>query len=249
MSLISKIGVIAAVVLATSVSHAITLQTNTLTIAPNGILDVKTNFIIWRAPDAATNALNLSYATNRLKRGINLDGLTGPALSSFWQGYGINSSSASVDPSLFAVGVLDNGVLGPGSPLYGVGGILGGSFGGVSNLTGNEVLIRYTYTGDADLNGFVDAIDQAQFDGGFNSNLQGWFNGDFNYNLDSNSQNVGSEDGAQFDTGFNSQGAPLVSQGAGASLGVVPEPTSVSLLAFGAMGLLARRRRSGSVAL
>ena len=48
-----------------------------------------------------------------------------------------------------------------------------------------DVLIKYTFFGDADLSGVVDASDYTLIDNGFNSQsgpdpLSGWFNGDFN---------------------------------------------------------------------
>ena len=47
--------------------------------------------------------------------------------------------------------------------------------------TNNDVLVKYTYYGDADLNGSVNGADYAQIDHGFGAHLTGWSNGDFNY--------------------------------------------------------------------
>jgi autotransporter-associated beta strand protein len=58
---------------------------------------------------------------------------------------------------------------------------VGLTFGGVSVEAG-DLLVMYTYVGDADLNGYIDAVDYGaidnwvQFPGAF-----GYFNGDFNY--------------------------------------------------------------------
>jgi hypothetical protein len=41
-----------------------------------------------------------------------------------------------------------------------------------------DKLIKYTFYGDTDFNGFVDGDDYARADNGFNTGLSGWFNGD-----------------------------------------------------------------------
>ena len=82
------------------------------------------------------------------------------------------------------------------------------SFGGDTTVTSSDVLIRYTYLGDADLSGTVNALDYLQIDGGFNSPPSanpGWYNGDFNYD-----HNINGDDYTMIDNAFNaSQGASL----------------------------------------
>jgi hypothetical protein len=51
------------------------------------------------------------------------------------------------------------------------------------SVTTSDVLVKYTYYGDANLDGKVDGSDYSRVDAGFISNgkLTGWANGDFNY--------------------------------------------------------------------
>src|SRR5207237_4744922 len=77
------------------------------------------------------------------------------------------------------------------------------SFDGQSVGT-NDILVKYTYTGDADLDGDVDADDYAQIDAGFASHLSGYRNGDFNY-----SGAINSDDFFLIDDAFSDQAAPL----------------------------------------
>jgi len=54
------------------------------------------------------------------------------------------------------------------------------TFGGQSvGLT--DVLVKYSWEGDANLDGVVNADDYFQIDSGFISQKKGWYNGDFNY--------------------------------------------------------------------
>jgi PEP-CTERM motif len=116
-----------------------------------------------------------------------------------------------------------------------------------------DVLVKYTYYGDALLNGNVSAGDYVQIDNGFNMHLTGWYNGDFNYD-----SVINGDDYALIDNAYNTQGsvsfagisagpadmvASNTSQIAGESSSAVPEPGSLTLLTIGAGGLLSRRRR------
>jgi hypothetical protein len=126
-------------------------------------------------------------------------------------------------------------------------------------VTDGDILVKYTYFGDALLTGSVTSADYLQIDNGFNSQstatpLTGWYNGDFNYD-----GVINGDDYTLIDNAYNSQGAAFptsvsagpaemiasdIDQIAGAtSSAAVPEPASVSLIAFGAIGLLKRRRR------
>jgi autotransporter-associated beta strand protein len=55
------------------------------------------------------------------------------------------------------------------------------SFGGESVSVG-DVLVMYTYVGDANLSGRIDGNDFFRIDHGYNTHASGWVNGDFNYN-------------------------------------------------------------------
>ncbi len=172
-----------------------------------------------------------------------------------WQGSGgITSSTAAANSThLTALGVIknDNGY---GTPLYGSGGTIATTFGGAAPVDG-DILVKYTYYGDANLDGVVDGSDYSIIDNSYameqtgSGAITGWGNGDFNYD--------GVVDGSDYtliDNAFNSQGvamtasiASAVAPGGGTS--AVPEPTSIFLLSAGAAGVLGRRRRESSVRL
>jgi hypothetical protein len=129
---------------------------------------------------------------------------------------------------------------------YRIGGI---AFDGL-NTTTADMLVKYTYNGDADLNGVINGADYQQIDNGFGQHLTGWFNGDFNYD--------GVIDGTDYsliDNTFNqisaSGASPLsliatravTSSDFGELSRTVPEPKTLGLLGIGAIGLLGQRRR------
>jgi len=127
-----------------------------------------------------------------------------------------------------------------GNPIY------TSSFDGVTglNLTSSDVLVRYTYYGDANLDGRVDGSDYSLIDNGYLNQLSGWQNGDFNYD-----GIVNGSDYTLIDNAFNNQGAALsagvASLAAVATAQVaVPEPTLSGLIAVGVLGL--RRKRCPS---
>jgi fibronectin-binding autotransporter adhesin len=175
----------------------------------------------------------LPYIVNQIKSGYNLG---------TWTGQGITSSTATTDTTnLTAVGVLQNDI-GGGTPLYGFGGSLG-LFDGY-NAIPTDVLIKYTYFGDANLDGKVDGSDYSLIDNGYINRLTGWYNGDFNYD--------GVVDGSDYtliDNTFNTQGQNLSNTTQIANptaeldaTSAVPEPGSIALLGVGAVALLIKRR-------
>jgi hypothetical protein len=140
----------------------------------------------------------------------------------------------------------------------GSGGTLMTTFEG-QTVTSNDVLVKYTFVGDADLSGTVGASDYLLIDNGFNSGgtKTGWRNGDFNYD-----GVINGDDYTLIDNAFNTQGslsfastsagpAEMIAgdadQIAAASSVAVPEPGTVGILGFGAVGLLRRRRRNRRV--
>jgi hypothetical protein len=196
--------------------------------------------------DLANNSLDLesgtlSTVTNQVKQGY---------AGGTWQGTGgITSSAAAGDSThLTALGVIvnDNG---SGTPLYGLGGGISPTFGGATPVDG-DILVKYTYYGDANLDGQVDGSDYARIDAGYlsqsgTSPLSGWYNGDFNYD--------GVIDGSDYtliDNAYNTQGASLAAaiasptaQIASGGATSVPEPATVGLIGIAALGLLGRRRK------
>ncbi len=71
-------------------------------------------------------------------------------------------------------------------------------------VASSDVLVKYTYFGDANLDGVVNGSDYTLIDNGFNSHLIGWLNGDFNYD-----GVVNGDDYTVIDDAFNTQGPAL----------------------------------------
>ncbi|CAN5623337.1 hypothetical protein BH09PLA1_BH09PLA1_18200 [soil metagenome] len=183
-----------------------------------------------------------------------------------WNGSGITSTAAANNG-------LHNTTLGMVTgtqylSVYGPGAVFDGS-----PVAANNVLVKYTYYGDTDLNGIINFDDYGRTDNGFNSGGTDWFRGDFDY-----SGGVNFDDYSLIDLAFNTQSgtlrlaiagvqsgdftgrgmdAPAVQMvaehlaffgGAYATsfLSAVPEPGTLAGLMFcaGAMGM--RRRQNGA---
>jgi hypothetical protein len=115
-----------------------------------------------------------------------------------WDGAGgiTSSVAAGTQNTTLAVVVNDNG---SGQPIT-------TSFDNQTVQDG-DVLFKYTFDGDADLNGTVNAQDYLAIDNGFNLGLTGWQNGDFNYD-----GAVNGDDYTLIDNAYNTQGARLQAQ-------------------------------------
>jgi hypothetical protein len=109
-------------------------------------------------------------------------------------------------------------------------------FGGVT-VDDTAVLLKFTYVGDANLDGQVDALDYERIDLAIgNSGVFGTAQGDLNYD-----GTVDALDYEQVDLNIgNGVGSPLAGVTEGGRF--IPEPASLSLVAM-AGGLLGRRRR------
>jgi autotransporter-associated beta strand protein len=216
------------IALAPATSHT----TRQLLVAPsftdNGLLDLSNNDIIIQGVGPS----GLTTIAAGIKKGFN---------NGNWQGTsGITSSSAaSATNHLTALGVIQNDN-GSGAPIY-------STFDGTP-VADADVLIKYTYYGDATLDGKVDGSDYSRIDNGYLKNLTGWSNGDFNYD-----GAINGSDYTLIDNAFNSQGAQLTTSLASpdaiataelAGTSSVPEPSSLSIVALTALAMLGRFSRS-----
>jgi hypothetical protein len=185
------------------------------------------------SPSAFTNtgtvdlngALILDYTTTSPRATLAAQVKTGYASGS-WNGIGINSHNAAAafgtaHPT--AIGYADASII------------------GVSTFAGQAVdqttlLMRYTFCGDADLNGTVNSIDFNRLATSFNQSGKDWYDGDFNY------------DGTVNALDFNYMASNFGQTIAAPALGsVVPEPLSITT-AILSVCAARRRRRVASVA-
>jgi autotransporter-associated beta strand protein len=207
-----------------SLPKALTLSS--VTTGGTGKLDLTNNSLIVRNS-------SLTAVQNLIKQGFT---------NGTWNGSGITSSTAAADPSgITAIGCASNGVL------------TKTNFKGVTGLTPNDVLVKYTYYGDADLSGAVTLDDFTLFLSGYQTGKTTWVNGDFDY-----SGLVTLDDFALFLKGYQQQGVPLteLEQSVGSSaqltaaareamlaaVAAVPEPGVAGIVAFSALALRGRSR-------
>jgi autotransporter-associated beta strand protein len=202
-----------------------------------------------KAVTVATLATNTSGKFDLTNNSMVVKGMTSTQVRSLivpaynagaWNGpTGLTSSTAAAGTST-GVGYADNAVLGLTS------------FKGV-DVGPADVLVKYTYYGDADLDGDVDGNDVGRwatnFTGSGGSTTKSWVEGDWDYDGDVDGNDVG-----RWAVNFTGSGGGMlnipnaqpeaVAMLEAMGFTVVPEPTGLALLGAAGAGLLARRRRS-----
>jgi hypothetical protein len=148
-----------------------------------------------------------------------------------WNGKGIvtSQSSAQSPNTLTAIATATAGEVGYG----------GGTFGGVS-VSAADVLLFYTWGGDANLDGTLNGDDYFQIDNNVNQSgsVFGYNNGDFNYDGAINGDDYFIIDN-NINVGQNS--TPFPTSGS-APLSAVPEPGPLMMMALAGIPALRRRR-------
>jgi hypothetical protein len=141
------------------------LVTKLLTLGANGTLDLGDNDLVLDYADTSPVGSWTGSAYSGIT-GLIASGRNGGS----WNGKGIITTSAGTS-GLKTLGIAEASL---------ALGATGGTF-GTETVDGSAILVKFTYAGDATLNGKIDVADYGRVD--FNAPLSssGWFNGDFNY--------------------------------------------------------------------
>jgi fibronectin-binding autotransporter adhesin len=198
---------------------------------PTGTLDVSDNNMV-------IHNGNITTSLAQLKSGLNASG-------TLWTGTGVRSSTAAADAAahsnstVFAVGAIQN-VDKLGNAIYTTWPAPPSPDTGATGLTSTDVLVKYTYFGDANLDGVVDnTSDYDLWSTGFTdpglAATNGWLYGDFDFSgiVDNTT------DYDLWSTGFTHQGGPLSGNAdPGVAVTPVPEPGAIVLAVAGMVGML-----------
>jgi hypothetical protein len=235
---------------ATTVSSAATLTANHLRqsqLTINGAAKVRDNgstsgtSVVTSLALGASATLDLRDHDTILKsasrgswNGAAYTGVTGLIASGYndgdWSGKGIVTSvtSAVYPNTLTSLGVATAADIGASGTVW-----------SGQSVSSNDVLVMFTYAGDANLDGMITGDDYFQIDSAFPQGSHNWINGDFNYD-----GAINGDDYFLIDSNFHSQGASLATSSSPLGAVVaVPEPAACVFAMIGALALRRRGRR------
>jgi hypothetical protein len=161
---------------------ASTSRIGTLSISGGARLDLVDNDVILTNSNYSATAALIASARN----------------GGSWNGSGLTSSAAAAaNPKNKTLGAITGAQF---HAAQGAGALFNGFI-----VADTDVLVKFTYYGDADLNGQVNFDDYARIDNGFSSGGNEWFEGDFDYN-----GLVNFDDYSLIDNAFNTQSGTLI---------------------------------------
>ena len=180
--------------------------------APSGNLDLSDNkLVITNGSIGTWNGSNYTGVLGQIKSGRN---------AGAWNGAGIITSQSLAVSQTTTLAVAK------------AADVNKTTFGGIS-ISANDVLVMYTYTGDANLDGKINADDYFAIDSHYNKpSVPSYIAGDFNYD-----GKINGDDYALIDNAFASQTITYGPSGVTS----VPEPSTLAALALTTLAL--RRRR------
>jgi T5SS/PEP-CTERM-associated repeat protein len=197
-------------------------------------LDVNNNDLVVHATAATTNAVHAAVQAEIVSAQNDVD----VNFVTNWNGPGITSSTArstnvAAGFDLTALGVIRNSDL---EITTGVPGSTYTTFSG-QTVTPDDVLVKYTYTGDGNLDGAVTFDDYAAMDSAFFGLIPnlGWATGDINFD-----GVINFDDYSVVDQAFFFQGTPL----SHAESAAVPEPPAAILVLSFSLAFIVTRCRS-----
>jgi hypothetical protein len=223
-------------VIASNGGNSGTSVTDTLDVSGTSRLDLNNNDLVVHATAATKDAVHGDIESEIKSAQNGLDA----ALITKWDGPGITSSTARTTNvaqgfDLTGLGVIRNSDLNvtiPGSAYT--------SFSGQA-VTPHDVLVKYTYVGDANLSGAVTFDDYVGMDNAFFGLIPnlGWATGDINFD-----GVINFDDYSKVDQAFFFQGAPLSSVTDGPT--AIPEPGTLALALAGLLVFRVRAARPGT---
>ena len=203
----------------------------TLSIGPSARFDLRNNKLITNSPVGTFTGGAYTGVQGDVARAYDFGA---------WDLPGLMTSEPDAGP---LVGTTTIGISDGATVLF-LGPTETGVFAG-QTVTGASTISMYTWAGDVNFDGLVDASDYGIIDNYFQfPGTTGYANGDFNYDgvIDAGDYGI-------IDNTFQLQGAPFDTSGVASSAAslsgvtAVPEPASLSVLAIGAAALLGRHRR------